>query len=447
MTAYQAALNYLYSRTNYGNKRDHTNDPNRFDLGRVRQALVLLGNPHQAFQSIHIAGTKGKGSTAAMTAAILRQAGYRTGLYTSPHLHTFRERIQVNGKLIPQVDVIAGVDALQPIADQVPRLTTFELITLLAFDYFARHKIEWAVLEVGMGGRLDATNVVTPAISAITSISYDHMMYLGDTLAQIAAEKAGIIKPGVPVVSSLQETQAAAVIQRAAAEKNAPLIRIGCDWHWQSIASSTREQQFAVWTADAPNRKQVYKLPLLGQHQQSNATTVLALVAQLQASGVTIPDAAVQTGLRNVQWPGRLEILGRKPWVIVDAAHNGDSMGKLVATIEQLFSYKHMILILGTSIDKDVDRMLHAVRPVADQVLVTQATHPRAADPTQLADRAHEYGLQATSVPLDRALDTALNMADKDDLILATGSLFLVADLSIAWYKHKQQPLPPMDVE
>lgn len=444
---YQAALNYLYSRTDYEKKSGYPYDPERFDLERVRQVLALLGNPHQTFQSIHVAGTKGKGSTAAMADSILRQAGYRTGLYTSPHLHSFRERIQLDGDLISEDDVIAGVNQLEPIARQMPRLTTFELITALAFDYFARRQVEWAVLEVGMGGRLDATNVVVPAVSVITSISYDHMMVLGNTLAEIAAEKAGIIKHGIPVVSSPQETQAYATIEHVAAAKGAPLILVGRDWHWKSLVSSTSGQSFAAWPTDDPSQTQVYKLPLLGQHQQVNATAVLAAMSQLQTRSVRISGAAIQAGLGNVHWPGRLEILGRHPWVVIDGAHNGDSVLKLLEAIEQLFAYHRMVLILGTSVDKDIDRMLDAIPSTTYRVLVTQSTHPRSARPGPLVERAKKRGLRAQSMPLDQVLDGALNLVGEDDLVLITGSLFLIADLSLAWYRYKQQPLPPMDVE
>ena len=444
--AYQAALHYLYSFTDYEKQSGYSYSPDRFDLARVSKLFNLLDNPHHAFQSVHIAGTKGKGSTAAMIASILRQAGYRTALYTSPHLHTFRERIQIDGHMISEGDVVAGVERLQAV-DQVPGITTFELITALALDYAARQKAGLAVLEVGMGGRLDATNVVTPILSVITSLSYDHMIYLGHTLSEIAAEKAGIIKPGVPVVSAPQVPEAQFVIERTAAERGAALTVIGRDWCWQSVRSSAEGQQFMAWPSSAPSARQTYSLPLLGQHQQVNATTALATIAQLRAQGIQLADPAIHAGLEAVCWPGRLEVLGRRPWVIVDGAHNGDSMQKLCAALAGLFPHTRAILILGVSADKDIDSMLDAILPAVDQVLVTRAHHPRAADPATLAERIATRGTRVRTVSLDQALETALGLAGEDDLICATGSLFLVADLRTAWFRYSQKPLPPSDPE
>jgi len=333
---YQEALDYLYSFTDYSKLSGYVYSADRFDLDRVRQLLRLLGDPQRSFRAVHVAGTKGKGSTSAMIDSVLRQAGYRTGLYTSPHLHSFCERIQINGEPIPRDKVVAGVERLRDVAPQVPEITTFELITALAFYYFGAQQAQWAVLEVGMGGRLDATNVITPQVAVITSISYDHMMYLGDTLGAIAAEKAGIIKPGVPVVSAPQPPEAAEVIARIAGERNAPLTVVGQDWQWQNLHASNQGQEFTVWqTGD--KRKAMYTLPLLGRHQQVNATTALAAVAQLRKHGVDVPEAAAREGLASVQWPGRLEVLGQDPWVIVDGAHNGDSMQKLCTTLKELF--------------------------------------------------------------------------------------------------------------
>jgi dihydrofolate synthase/folylpolyglutamate synthase len=444
--SYQAALDYLYRFTDYEKQSGYIYSPDRFNLARVRQLLALLGNPHCTFQSVHIAGTKGKGSTAAMIASILQQAGYRTALYTSPHLHTLRERIQVDGEMISEADVVAGVERLKAV-EQVPEITTFELITALAFDYAARQKAELAVLEVGMGGRLDATNVVTPMVSVITPISYDHMMYLGDTLGKIAAEKAGIIKPGVPVVSAPQVPEAERVIEHIAAERNAPLTWVGRDWCWQSIRTATKGQQFAAWPSSDLPSKQTYSLPLLGRHQQINATTALATIGQMRAQGMPIADQAIHVGMRTVHWPGRLEVLDRRPWVIVDGAHNGDSMQKLRTALQELFPYTKLILVLGISADKDIVAMLDAILPAADQVLVTQARHPRAIVPGALAERIAARGTRVQTVPIEQAVDTALRLANEDDLICATGSLFLVADFKATWLKHNQKPLPPSDTK
>lgn len=427
-SSYQQAIDYLHGLTDYEKISGFVYDPERFDLGRVERLMDLLGSPHRAFKSLHVAGTKGKGSTSAMLASVLRQAGYRTGLYTSPHLHEFGERIRLDGEMIAAQDVVAGVERLRKVVPMVPGITTFELITALAFDYFAG-RAEWVVVEVGMGGRLDATNVVRPAVSIITSISYDHMAYLGDTLAAIAAEKAGIIKPMVPVVSAPQPTEAQETIEQIAAQHDAPLTLVGRDWLWESLHTSVEGQRFSAWPAADPSARRVYEIPLLGRHQQINATVALATVHLLRAMGVHISAAAISDGLRTVRWPARIEVVARRPWVIVDGAHNGDSMQKLRATIEELFPYNKMVLIFGASADKDLDRMLDAILPIADHILLSRAHHPRAADPESLLAHVEARGRKARIVPVERALEEARALAGPDDLICATGSLFLAADV------------------
>jgi dihydrofolate synthase/folylpolyglutamate synthase len=442
---YQDALNYLYSFTNYEQQSGYRYTPDRFDLDRVRRLLHLLGNPQQAYRAVHVAGTKGKGSTSAMIASILKHAGYRTGLYTSPHLHTFRERIQIDGDLISEQQVVAGVERLRSVAPHIPQITTFELITALALDYLSHAEAEWAVLEVGMGGRLDATNVITPQVSVITSISYDHTMYLGDTLAAIAAEKGGIVKQGVPVISAPQHTEADKVIERIAVEHDAPLVRVGQDWQWDSQHISHTGQRFAVWQQQRPDQRAEYEIPLLGQHQQVNAATALAAIHEIRQTGVGIPDQAVRTGLASVEWPGRLEVLGTKPWVIVDGAHNGDSMQKLGDALVELFPYDNLLLVLGASSDKDIGSMLDAILPKAGHILITQAAHPRAADAYVLLDQVETRDRQAEVVQLDHVLQRALDLAKENDMICATGSLFVVADFRTLWFKHTCQSLPPSD--
>jgi dihydrofolate synthase/folylpolyglutamate synthase len=478
-SACQKALDYIYSFTDYGKLSGYSYDADRFDLKRVEDLLELVGAhsgrgaPHHNLRAIHVAGTKGKGSTSAMIASILRQAGYRTGLYTSPHLHSFRERMQIDGELISPQQIVAGVDLLRTVAPQVPQITTFELITALAFDYFDREGCDLVVLEVGMGGRLDATNVILPLVSVITPISYDHQMYLGNTLAAIAAEKAGIIKPGVPVVSAPQPAEALQVIERIAHERGSRLTLVGRDWHWRNIHSTLEGQQFEAWpdanhtqvgTRSLPVRA-TYHLPLLGRHQQVNATTALATIAQLceaapkaddpaaSKTDLDIPNAAIYAGLESTQWPGRLEVLGRHPWVIVDGAHNANSMQKLRTFIDEMFPHRQVILIFGASADKDIDGMLDTILPVTQHVLVTQADHPRAATPESLAERiAHRHGsargvqVHAPRADLrssDQVLDEALRLAGQDDLVCVTGSLFVVAALRAAWFERTQQLYSP----
>jgi len=307
---YRSTLKYLYSLTDYEKKGLAAYAPEFYNLDRVRQLLALLGNPQQAFRSIHVAGTKGKGSTAAMTESILRCAGFRTGLYTSPHLHTFRERIQVSGEMISEDDVVRLVAMNQRLAGQIEGVTTFEIMTALAFTWFVEKQVDCAVVEVGLGGRLDATNVILPEVSVITSISYDHTAILGETLAQIAREKAGIIKRGVPVVTAPQAGEALAVIEEISRQNASPLIRVGRDWTWEPGAIHLDGQGFTA--RHGLEQLPGLWIPLLGQHQLENATTAIAAVSLLQPSDASraVSPPAVYDGLRSVQWPGRLEILG-----------------------------------------------------------------------------------------------------------------------------------------
>ncbi len=438
---YRDALTYIYSLTDYEKRGFAAYAPQFYNLDRVRHLLALLGNPHQAFQAIHIAGTKGKGSTAAMAEAVLRAAGYRTGLYTSPHLHTFRERIQVGGELIPEADVVRLVREVQPLVAQVADITTFEVMTALAFAWFAEQKVEWAVVEVGLGGRLDATNVVTPAVAVITSLSYDHTAILGDTLAQIAGEKAGIIKPGVPVVSAPQADEALAVLEDVCRRQGAPLTLVGRDWVWQAGPADLEGQVLAI--GHGQERWEGLWLPLLGEYQLVNATTAVAALAE---SGATVSAAAIRAGLRAVHWPGRLEILNRAPLLVADSAHNGDSAQKLRAALRALFGPRRLTVVLGASADHATPDLLTALLSGADRAIATRSRHPRAADPAWLRARAAEAGFDLeVSDRVAQALEMALAGAGRDDLICCTGSVFIAAEARAAWFARQRLPLPPGD--
>jgi len=438
MLTYQDALDYIYSFTDYEKKSSYLYGPEVFDLARVEKLLALLDSPHQRFKSIHIAGTKGKGSVAAMSESILRAASYRTGLYTSPHLHTFRERIRVNGQLIPREMVASLIERLQPSVSQVEGLTTFEIITALGFLYFVEQEVELAVLEVGMGGRLDATNVVNPLVAIITSLSYDHTHILGDTLAQIAREKAGIIKDKALVVSAPQAPEAMAVIEEVCREKEAELTMVGRDWTWEAGEINLEGQWFRVTGHESRVTNREFWIPLLGRHQLINATVVVAAMEKLRQQGINIPEASVREGLRQVRWPGRLEILGRRPFVVVDCAHNADSAEKLKAALEELFTYRHLFLIFGASADKDIEGMMRELFPLAHQVILTQARHPRAADAHVLQEKALVLEREAVvNNSVAGALSLALETAGPQDLICATGSIFVVAEVQEAWAERQ----------
>ena len=424
---YAAALDFLLSRTDY-ERYPGFNYASRFDLRRMDDLLQRLGNPHLSAKSVHVAGSKGKGSTSAMIAAGLRAAGYKTGLYTSPHLVTLRERIQVDGKPILKRELESLVARMRPHVDAVDHdktygeLSTFELLTAAAFMHFQQRGGDFQVLETGLGGRLDATNVVTPEVCVITSISLDHTEVLGDTLDKIAAEKAGIIKPGRPVVSSAQAEEAAAVIRETCQRKGAKLISVGSDIIWRKLGSNLSGQSLEV-----KGLKGTYQLtiPLLGAHQLQNAA---AAVAALEVLGLS--QKSIEAGLAKTYWPGRLQILRRRPLLVVDGAHNRDSASKLKEALEQYFHFDHLILIIGTSADKDMSGIVAELAPLAHGVIVTRSRHPRATKPEVLVGEFAKVGVKAGGAEdVASAVAEALRRASRKDLICATGSLFLVAEV------------------
>jgi dihydrofolate synthase/folylpolyglutamate synthase len=444
MLTYAQALAYLYSLTDYETKTAYLYSPDRFDLGRVEQLLAPLGSPHRRFRAVHIAGTKGKGSTAAIVESILRHAGYRTGLYTSPHLHTFRERIQAGGALIPEADVARWVQRLQHIAHGIEGLTTFELMTALAFGWFAEQRVDWAVVEVGMGGRLDATNVLLPQVSVITSISLDHTVILGSTVAQIAAEKAGIIKPGVPVVCAPQAPEALAVIRETCQQQGSPLTQVGRDWTWEEGGCTLEGQSFSV-QATLPRSVENLWLPLLGPHQLVNTTTALAALGTLNPQ-VRISDQALRDGLQQVTWPGRMQILGQEPLVMTDSAHNPDSAQKLRTAVEQCLTFRRLFLVVGMSAEKDWTGVLQTLVPIAHQAYAVRSLHPRAAAAEALAQAARALGLPLEPVgSVGNGLAKALTQAAPEDLVLLTGSVFVAANAEAAWRARKGLPALPFD--
>ena len=444
MTTYRDALIYMYRFTDYEKRGFAAYAPEFYDLARVNHLLALLGDPQRSFRVVHIAGTKGKGSTAAMIESVLRASGYRTGLYTSPHLHSFRERIQGGGEMISEADVIRLVDEIRPLVGQVAGITAFEVMTCLAFAWLAEQGLEWVVVEVGLGGRLDATNVVNPAVAVITSLSYDHTAVLGETLAQIAGEKAGIVKSGVPVVSAPQPPEALAVIEAVCREQRAPLTLVGRDWTWEAETVSLEGQQFTIHHGQ--HELTGVHLPLLGEHQLVNATVAVAALALLEKGGLNIPRSAIRKGLQAVSWPGRFEILRRKPLLIVDSAHNGDSARKLVSTLRAVCDFQRLIVVLGASSDHATPELMEALLAGADRAIATQARHPRAAEPVWLQDHAAELGFHLeVSETVSQALDLALADAGPDDLILCTGSVFVAGDARLDWFSRMGMALPPSD--
>lgn len=424
---YPTALKYVLSFTDYEKLPSFLYSAANFDLRRMEELLERLGNPHLASRSVHVAGTKGKGSTAAMIASTLSTAGYKTGLYTSPHLHTFRERISIDGKNIAEEEFATLVERLKPEVEAVNRsgaygqLTTFEILTAVAFTYFMERGVDFQVLEVGLGGRLDATNVVRAEIAVITSISMDHAEVLGDSLAKIASEKAGIIKPGAIVVSSPQQSEAEGVIKEVCLKMGATLIAVGRDVIWEKRASDLNGQSFEV-----KGKAGSYDLtiPLLGDHQLENAATA---VAALEALATEADDIA--KGLAQVRWPGRLEILRHEPLFVVDGAHNASSAGRLREAIEACFDFDRLILIIGVSSDKDIAGIVAELAPLSSLAIVTRSRHPRALEPNLLLEELERRGVMSEVVAgVASAVERALSLAGPRDIICATGSLFVIAE-------------------
>lgn len=432
--AYQKALDYLYSFVDYSLTRNLRNLPEKFNLERMRALMQRVGNPQQDYPVIHVAGTKGKGSTAAMIASGLQAAGYRVGFYTSPHLIDFTERIQVNRQPITKDALVAIIEELKPHVAEIPELTTFELTTAVGFVYFARQQVDIAVVEVGLGGRLDATNIITPLVSVITSISYDHTAVLGKTLTAIAGEKGGIIKPGRPLVIAPQTDEALQVLLNLSLERNVPITQVGKDVLFTAGSHSLTGQSFTVAANGKPGSQLDLTIPLLGQHQLENAATAYAALLAARMEGLNIPDEAIQQGFASVEWMGRFEILQTNPPVVLDSAHNQDSARRLVETLRTYFPGRRVLLVFGVSEDKDIDGMFTELLPITHLLIATQSIHPRALEAGKLVEMAQPYGRPVISVvPLEEAIRYALIKAESDGLILVTGSLFVVAAAKQTW--------------
>jgi dihydrofolate synthase / folylpolyglutamate synthase len=432
-TQYNQALDYLYSFVDYSLKHSSELAKAEFHLDRMFALMEELGNPQEKYPIIHVAGTKGKGSVSALCASALQAAGYKTGLYTSPHLLDYVERIRIDGEPISHRQMIDLVEEVEPAVAKIPKLTTFEITTALGFLAFARNVVSAAVIEVGLGGRLDATNVVSPRVAVITSLSYDHMAVLGDTLAKIAGEKAGIIKAGIPVVSAPQKPEALEVLERIAKEKNCSFVLVGKDVVYERLTSSLDGQTLSI-AGNLQHSTLNVQLPLLGSHQVENAAIAYAA---LKTSSIPISDEAIRKGFSEVQWRARFEVVRRDPPVIFDSAHNQDSFAKLRDTLDEHFPGKRVILIFGASEDKNIPGMFAEIKPKLERLLVTRADHPRALEPEKIMQLAEQAGLEAEAVsPVEAALRRALEFSEKDgSIVLSAGSMFVTAEAMRTWEK------------
>jgi dihydrofolate synthase/folylpolyglutamate synthase len=428
IATYRDALDYIESFSDPARQPALSNAEASRNVARMAALLAAIGEPQRALRSVIVAGTKGKGSSCALIERMLRAAGYRTGLWSSPHLNSYRERIQVDRQLITPAELAAAAHALQPIIDGFDpepfgRPSSFDVGFLLALHHFAQRGVELAVLEVGVGGRYDCVNALRPLVSVISSISYDHQHIQGPTLGSIAWNKAGIMKAGVPAVSAPQWPAAAAELRREARAVSAPLW-VAQPWGLARAARGAGQEQptLAYPVEPRPGR-------LRGVFQQENGRLALGAAMLLREQGLHLPDAALAEGLAEATWPGRMELVGRAPLLVLDGAHNGDSAAKLALALRAEFSFERLILVLGTSRDKDIEGIAAGLVPHADQLILTRSAHHRALadlDALAAAVQPHLRGELAITHSVEEALALARRLARPSDLICLTGSLFVV---------------------
>jgi len=427
---YQQTIDYLFTRLPMFSRIGAA--AYKKDLTNTVELCNHLGNPHQQFKTVHIAGTNGKGSVSHMLAAILQTAGYKTGLYTSPHLKDFRERIKINGEMIPEQAVIDFTEIINPLIEKIEP-SFFEITVAMAFDYFAQQKVDIAIIETGLGGRLDSTNIITPELSVITNIGWDHMNMLGDSFEKIAFEKAGIIKPGVPVIIGEVLPETLPVFEKVAKENNSAVhivsdTRQTADWHWD-------KNELIVEVAEKHKTDhQKYHLDLPGIYQTKNLLTVLETCYHLQNKGWRIPGETIHIALKQTKkitgLHGRWEIIHHKPLIILDVAHNVDGIKQLVQQIE-LTEHEQLHIIIGMVKDKEAEKVLELL-PKDATYYFTKAQIPRALPEEELALKAASFGLKGKPfMNVNYSLYSASHKAGKKDLIIVCGSIFLVGEISM----------------
>jgi dihydrofolate synthase/folylpolyglutamate synthase len=458
---YHQALTYLYNLQKFGIK---------FGLSKTENLLKAFGNPHKNLPAIHIAGSNGKGSVAALLASIYKQAGYKVGLFTSPHLIDFRERFQINGRMIGKGQTLALIKEIQDKTHSLEPPTFFEFVTAMALLFFKREKVDLAIMETGLGGRLDATNIVRPLISVITTISLEHQEYLGKTLKSIAWEKGGIIKEKVPLVTGVTQKKVRMILEEMCREKQAPMFLAGRDFGTRntgqgqfayfgfricslgSLPSRLHRDGFPVSNfgkgkKNTPNQNPQsaisipkLKVALLGEHQIKNAGLALSVVRLLNQK-YPVSEEMIRKGLETVQWPGRLEMVGENPRIVLDGAHNPGAMRTLTENIPKVFSFKKLFLIFGMMKDKQLKETFNYLIPLADKIFLTRAEYDRSADPQDL-----QPFLEGKNVPyglfpaLPEAIEAAEEEAGPEDLIIITGSLFIVGEARAWWERRKARP-------
>lgn len=413
---YEESLRYLFGLQKYGIK---------FGLNCTANILNHLGNPHHKLRCIHIAGTNGKGSTGAILSSILKQHGMRVGLYTSPHLVRFTERFRIDEEEASPARILDVFKRVRPVLDDREPPTFFEVVTAMAFLYFAEENVDWAIVEVGMGGRLDATNVVRPVVSVITNVSFDHQEYLGNTLAAIAREKAGVIKPGVPVVTGASQALVLGILKATCFQQQTTLSQLKKDFRVR------RNQDGSFQYHGSRLHFPALQLNLRGRHQQRNAALALATLEVLEASGAfLVVPAAVESGLSKVAWPARLEVLQENPQIILDGAHNTPGAESLREALQHNFTYQKLHLVLGIMKDKDIRGIFRRLLPLAETAILTQPKYARAADAETLRRLARPHISKHYVIPdVAAAIQQARLLAAPEDLICITGSLYFAGEV------------------
>lgn len=431
---YKEAIKYLLEQTNYENEKHLRYNVTTFNLNRMEKLLSLVGNPHKKIRTVHIAGTKGKSSTATMLAKMLEWNDYIVGLYTSPHVVSLHERITVNSEMINESEMLGLLNRIYAPVEKIAKIdqhpTFFEIMTALAFMHFADVKVDIAVIETGLGGRLDSTNVIRPEVVGITSLSIDHQHQLGETIDSIAREKAGVFKRGVPVVTVQQEPAAMEVLKTAAAAVKAELSVTGIDIDFSYRFETSREHgpHTRICLTTPTSKFEHLRVPLYGKHQAINCGLALAMLDKLKSSGYEIDSQKATEGLNNVSLIGRMEMICDDPRIIIDGAHNAASIRALIHAIGQNIPYDSMVVIFGCNSDKDVKGMLHELQYGADKVIFTRSSSVKAMSPEILAEMYTEMcgKMCQTAINLGEALRLAKSAITREDLICITGSFYLI---------------------
>lgn len=442
-STYDQAVKYLAEQTDYEKQTRVGYNVTTFSLDRMKKLLSLVGNPHKKITTVHIAGTKGKGSTAVMLAKMLHSNDYKVGLYTSPHLVSMHERIMVDFEMITNDEMLGLMNRIHTLVEKMAKTdapTFFEIMTTLAFMHFADTELDIAVIETGLGGRLDSTNVIKPEVIGITSLSIDHQQQLGTTIDSIAKEKAGIFKKGVPIVTVSQNPEAMKVLKSHALAVEAPLSVTGKDIDFSYRFEMSREHgpHARICLSTPTSKFEHLRVPLHGEHQAVNCSLALAMLDKLKAMGYEIDNEKAEQGLEGLSIPGRMEIISDNPRIMIDAAHNAASIKALIHATGQNIPYDSMVVIFGCNVDKDIDGMLRMLRYGADKVIFTRSNSPKAVSPQELADKYAEIcdKMCQTAASLGPALQLARNAVGREDLICITGSFYLIGQAKVLFQQQ-----------